>query len=192
GIGRITRFDASGLKSQIAGEVKDFDPHKYIDSESKVRRRARHTQFALAATAMALEDAGIDLDRERPERSLPVIMGLASSSLEMIFDGALAIAAKGPRHANPTIISESSPNSVVGAITELLGIPTQCLTLATGCAAGLDAAADAAERIRRGEADIVLAGGTEAPISMLPIANFDSAGMASRRNDAPEEASRPF
>jgi 3-oxoacyl-[acyl-carrier-protein] synthase II len=192
GIGRITRFDPSGMKSQIAGEVKDFDPYKYVGSGLKPKRRARHTQFAMAATAMAMEDAGIDLERDPLRQSLPVMMGVGSSSFEIIADSGVAVAARGARHASPTLIAESSPHSVAGALSELLAFPTRCRTFSSACAAGFDAVGEAAECIRRGEADVVVAGGTDSPISMVPLANFDNAGMSSRRNETPETACRPF
>lgn len=191
-IGRITRFDASQLKAQIAGEVSGFDPHTWVDPSFKVTRRARHTQFAMAATAMALQDARIDLRRDRLDHPLPLLIGIGSSSFEMISTSAVAIAGKGPRHATPVLIAECSPHSVAGALAEFLGVPTSCSTFSSACAAGLDAIAAAAERILQGEADLVLAGGTETPISMVPMANFDNAGMASRQNSDPKKASRPF
>jgi len=192
GISRITHFDSSGLKSQIAGEVKGFDPHDYVGRELKVKRRPRHTQFALAATAMALKDAGIVPSEYEGSTSIPIVFGIASSSLEMVAEGANLITRKGIRYASPLIIAESSPNSVVGAVSEFLNVRTRCRTLSTGCAAGADAIGEAAELVRSGKADFAIAGGTECPISMLPMANFDNAGMASRRNDVPERASRPF
>lgn len=191
-ISGITHFDASGLKSQIAGEVKGFDPYNYIESSFKVKRRARHTQFAVVATAMALRDAGLNAKKLNLNHPIPVLVGVGSSSFEMIADSAIAIAKKGARHATPVLIAECSPNSVTGAVAEYLAVPTQCMTYSTACAAGLDAIAGGVERIRRGEADMVIAGGTETPISMVPLANFDNAGMASRRNADPEKASRPF
>jgi 3-oxoacyl-[acyl-carrier-protein] synthase II len=192
GIKRITRFDASGLKSQIAGEVQDFDPVDYVGAGFKVKRRARHTQFALAATAMALQDAAVNLQQMRLNHALPILIGIGSSSFEMIADSGATVAEKGPRHASPLIIAEGTPHSVGGAISEFVGVPTQCSTFSSACAAGLDAIAEGAERIRRGEADILIAGGTDTPIAMVPHANFDNAGMASRANCVPEEASRPF
>jgi 3-oxoacyl-[acyl-carrier-protein] synthase II len=198
GIGPITRFDASRLRSRIAGEVKNFDPNQIPSAvRLKVRRKARHTQFAMAATAMALEDASIEMDPASPMASpgaplLPLFLGLGCSSLEMISDDVTAIHEGGPRHASPYIISEAIPNSVTGAIAQMLGVPTQSFTYSTACAAGLDAVGAAYQWIREGKSDIAIAGGTESQLAMLPMANFDNAGMSSRRNEEPQKASRPF
>jgi len=192
GVRRISRFDVSGWRSQIAGEVPDFDPRRWIAIEHKPQRRARHTQFALAATAMALEDANMrrtDLDLPYP---LPIAMGVGTTSFEMVAESLAAIGKGGPRHASPAIITEATPNSVVGAIADFLNVPVSAWTFSSACVAGLDAIAEGSELIRRGEADLVLAGGTDAPISIVPLANFDVGGMASRFNEAPEQASRPF
>jgi 3-oxoacyl-[acyl-carrier-protein] synthase II len=192
GIRRISRFDVTGWRSQIAGEVPDFDPNQWIPPEYKPKRRARHTQFAMAATKMALEDAGIQIaDLELPY-PLPVAVGVSTSSFEIIAESVTAVEKRGPRHASPAAYSEAPPNSVAGAIAEFLKVPVSARTFSSACVAGLDAIAEGAESIRRGEADLVLAGGTDAPISVVPLANFDVGGMASRFNETPEEASRPF
>jgi 3-oxoacyl-(acyl-carrier-protein) synthase len=192
GIRRISRFDVTGWRSQIAGEVQDFDPHRWIAPEHKPRRRARHTQFALAATAMALEDATVrpgDLELPYP---LPVAVGLATTSFQLVSESLAAVGKGGPRHATPAMVTEAPPNAVAGAIADFLKVPVSARTFSSACVAGMDAIADGANAIRRGEADLVLAGGTDAPICAVPLANFDAGGMASRFNETPEEASRPF
>ncbi len=192
GIRRISRFDVTGWRSQIAGEVQDFDPRRWIPAECKPQRRARHTQFAMAATAMAMEDAKLqraDLELPHP---LPIAMGVGTTSYEIVADSATAIAKSGPKHASPTVITEATPNSVAGGIADFLNVPVSVHTFASACVAGLDAIAAGADIIRRGESDLVLAGGADAPISPVPLANFDVGGMASRANEAPERASRPF
>jgi 3-oxoacyl-[acyl-carrier-protein] synthase II len=192
GIRRITRFDVSGWRCQIAGEVRDFDPDQWVPPAFKARRRARHTQFALAATEMAFRDAGVNLKELNLPYALPITVGVGTTSFEMVADSLAAIAKNGPRHASPAIITESTPNSVAGAIADFVAVPISARTFSSACVAGMDAIAEGAETIRRGEADIVLSGGTDAPISVVPLANFDVGGMASRHNEAPERASRPF
>jgi len=192
GIRRITRFDVTGWRSQIAGEVPDFDPRRWIAPEYKPQRRARHTQFALAATVMALEDANVRLADLKLPYPLPVAVGVATTSFQMVAENLAAVGKSGPKHASPTMISEAPPNAVAGAIADFLKVPVSARTFSSACVAGLDAIADGADAIRRGEADLVLAGGTDAPICAVPLANFDTGGMASRFNDAPERASRPF
>jgi len=192
GIRRITRFDVTGWRSQIAGEVRDFDPLQWISAENKPHRRARHTQFALAATVMALRDAGIEPAKLALPYPLPVAVGVATTSFELVAESLAAVARGGPRRAPPTMISESPPNSVAGAIAEFLKVPVSTRTFSSACVAGLDAVADGADTIRRGDADLVVVGGTDASICAVPLANFDSGGMASRCNEDPEHASRPF
>jgi 3-oxoacyl-(acyl-carrier-protein) synthase len=191
-IRKITRFDASGCKSQIAGEVADFDPVKWIPAECKPKRRARHTQFALAAVSLSLRDAALDLTASRLPYPLPISIGVATTSFELVAESVAAVQSRGARAAAPTVISESPPNAVAGAISELLNVPTTTRTFSSACVAGLDAIVHAAELIKRGETDVALAGGTDAPIVPVPFANFDAGGMASRANEAPQSASRPF
>jgi 3-oxoacyl-[acyl-carrier-protein] synthase II len=191
-IGKITRFDASECRSQIAGEVRGFEPSSWIAAGLKPQRRARHTQFALAAVQMALQDAFLSPSMLELGYPLPISVGVASTCFDLVADSVTAVHKRGVRAAAPTVISESIPNAVAGAIGDMLQVPIAAQTLSSACVSGLDAVVHAAGLIRRGEADIAIAGGTDAPILPIPFANFDAGGMASRANDKPSKASRPF
>ena len=192
GIDRVTLFDASGLDCQIAGEVHGFDPGAYVLMVAKPKREARNTLLALAAASLAIEDAG--LARPLPTSSRPVIvaMGVSTSSFDIIEEGIRWQEEQGLKSARHQIITSSGIQMPANTIATQLGARSETRTVATACAAGQDAIAQAAAILRSGRADVALAGGSDAPISGAPFANFCSLGMLSRRNDCPRRASRPF
>jgi 3-oxoacyl-[acyl-carrier-protein] synthase II len=192
GIGPITLFDATGFKSQIAGEVKGFDPLDYIEPELKPRRMARHTQLAYAAAMMALQDAGLDIANLELPSPTPVIIGVSTSAIDVIERVFHAVQEIGPNRAAPTSASASIPQAAANFIADRLGASTHAATVSSACPSGLDAVADAASMIRSGEAEIAIAGGADAPITPLTMASFIASGLSSCRNDEPETASRPF
>jgi len=193
GIGPITLFDASRHRSRIAGEVKDFDPTRYVEGQFKPKRMPRNAQLALAATRMALDDANLDGASESGLiLPIPVILGVSYSALDVIDRQTSAMHRRGPGGVSPQTVRQSTPQAVAATVSRCLSLPTECTTISTACAAGLDATAEAATLIQSGKANLVIAGGADAPICAWGFACFDSAGLASERNDEPERASRPF
>jgi 3-oxoacyl-[acyl-carrier-protein] synthase II len=190
-IRHITRFDASQLKTQIAGEVPDFEPGAYL-SGIKTKRAARHTQFALVATHLALEDAALDPHACRIDFAVPVVMGVSTSAFDVIEKGTRHMPRKGPDAASGFVITESLPQAVTTAICSLLKVGTVPTTLSSACPSGLDAVVNAYRQLRDGVAEFAICGGADSPLSLVPFANFANAGLASMRNDCPEKASRPF
>jgi 3-oxoacyl-[acyl-carrier-protein] synthase II len=192
GIGPITSFDTSGFESRIAGEVKDFEPANYIEPELKPKRMARHTQLAYAATMLALKDAALDINELELPSPTPVIIGVSMNSMDVLERALQAVRDRGPSHAPATTCTASLPQGAANVIADRLGASANAITLSTACPSGLDAVADAAAMIRGGEAEVAIAGGTDAPVTPLAMACFTSSGLSSRRNGEPEKASRPF
>ena len=192
GIGPITHFDASRYRSRIAGEVKNFDPNDYIEPELKPKRMARHTQLAYAATMMALKDAGLDLTDFVLPSPTPVIIGVSMNAMDVVERAFHTVQNVSPNRAAPTTSAASIPQAPANVIADRLGICANAATVSSACPSGLDALADAAALIRSGEAEIAIAGGTDAPITPLVMASFIASGLSSERNDEPEKASRPF
>ena len=192
GIGPITHFDASAYKSRIAGEVKDFDPLDYIETELKPKRMARHTQLAYAATMMALKDAGLDLQNLDLPSPTPVVIGVSTSAIDIIESVYRAVQQDTPNRAPTTSASASIPQAAANLIADRLGASANATTVSSACPSGLDAIADAAAMIRAGDAEIAVAGGADAPITPLTMASFIASGLSSTRNADPESASRPF
>lgn len=192
GIGPITLFDASKFKSRIAGEVKNFNPLDYIEPELKPKRWARHTQFAYAATMMAIEDAGLDLQNLILPSPTPVVIGVSTSAIDVIESVYFALRDRGPNRVPTTSSAHSIPQAAANTIADRLGACAKAITVSSACPSGLDALADAAAMIRSGEADFAIAGGADAPITELTMASFISSGLSSCRNGEPEKASRPF
>jgi 3-oxoacyl-[acyl-carrier-protein] synthase II len=192
GIGPITLFDASDFKSRIAGEVKDFDPFDYIEAELKPKRMARHTQFAYAATMMALEDSGQNFQDLPSDGPIPVVIGVSTSALDVIERVFHEVNGPGPDRVSPTALGASKPQAAANVIADRIGAGAHASTVSSACPSGLDAIAIAAAMIRSGEADIAIAGGADAPITPLAMASFIAAGLSSQRNSDPETASRPF
>lgn len=191
GIGRITRFDAAEYSAQIAGEVKDFDPSAYIDKK-EAKRMDRYAQFAVAATKMALEDGNVDLEKEDRER-VGVIIGTGIGGIETLHSQYKALFDKGPGRISPFFIPMMIGNMAAGQTSIMFGLngPSSCVV--TACATGTDSIGEAFRLIQYGEADMMVAGGTEAGISQAAVAGFAAMkALCTDHNDDPEKASRPF
>src|SRR5947209_10226905 len=192
GIGPITFFDASDLKSRIAGEIKDFDPYNYIEPELKPKRMARHTQLAYAASIMALHDAGFDAEKLELPSPVPVIIGVSMNSMDVLERALEAVRENKGNRVSPTTCAASLPQGPANVIADRIGAFGRATTVSSACPSGLDAVADAASMIRSGQAEIALAGGSDAPITPIAMASFAAADLSSSRNGDPGRASRPF
>ena len=190
GIAPITLFDASGLSCQIAGEVKNFNPLDFIERK-EARHMARFTHFAIAASQMAIAAAGLDISKEDEER-LGVLLGNGIGGLPDIEQGCHLVATKGGMRLNPFFMPKILTNLAAGQISIALGLKGYTSTITTACAASTQAIGEAVEVIRRGDADVMVSGGTEAGITDIGVAGFAVMKALSSRNDAPTKASRPF
>ncbi len=191
GIDKITRFDASEYGAQIAGEVKDFDPTAYIDKK-EAKRMDRYTQFAVAAAGMAIEDAKLDLEKEDLDR-IGTFVGAGIGGIETMHSQYEKLFAKGPGRISPFFIPMMIANMAAGqvSITYKLHGPSSCIV--TACATGSNCIGDAFRVIQRGDADVMIAGGTEAAISEAAVAGFAAMkALCMDHNDDPAHASRPF
>ncbi len=191
GVRRITQFDASNLPCQIAGEIPDFEPTKYLDKKD-ARRLARSSQIALAAAMNAVQDAGIPDTMPEPERAA-VYFGTGIGGLDVYEDNNRVFLEKGYTRVNPFSLPGTIPNMPAFAI----GRQFQCLgpnfTITTACATSTQALGEACELIRRDIADIVISGGTEAMIRDFAMVGFIAMrALTSSFNENPEQASRPF
>jgi len=192
GIGPITRFDPKNLRSQIAGEVKNFDPKDYIETSMKPHRMARHTQFAYAATMMALDDAGINLSANDLPSPTPVVVGVSTSALDVIEKVFRDSDRKGMNGVSPLALGASKPQAAANVIADRIGACADAATISSACPSGLDAVAIAAAHIRHGDAEVAIAGGADAPITEHGMASFVASGLSSMRDSDPQTASRPF
>lgn len=190
GIGRITAFDASDYPTQIAGEVKDFNPEAYMDKK-EIRRTDRFVQFALAATKMAMEDAKLEITAENAER-VGVYIGSGIGGLATWEEQHQVLMEKGPRRVSPFFIPMMIANMASGAVSIQYGAKGPTSSAITACATGTNAIGDAFRLIQHGHADAMITGGAEATIRPMAFAGFCSAKAMSTRNDEPEKASRPF
>jgi 3-oxoacyl-[acyl-carrier-protein] synthase II len=190
GVRRITQFDPSSLTSQIAGEVPDFDPGVYLNRK-EARRMSRASQFAVGAAQLAVQDAGLTIDDSNREDVGVLIASGASSPHEseaMVRD----FDRGGYSKINPFHVTGSLPNMPSSQVAIHYGLLGYTSSVCTACAAGSQAIGESAEVIRRGEASVMLAGGTEGPIAITCVAGFCSLRAVSTRNDDPLRASRPF
>ncbi|HEY6005959.1 MAG TPA: beta-ketoacyl-ACP synthase II [Anaeromyxobacter sp.] len=190
GIGPITLFDASTFPSRIAGEVKGFDPSKFMDRK-EVRRNDRFIQFALAAAAMAMKDSGLDMSKEDPDK-VGCIIGAGIGGLGTIEEEHKTFLEKGVRKIGPFFIPSLIINLAPGQISIKYGMKGPNFSPVSACATGNHAIGDAMIYIERGLADVMVTGGCEATITAIGIGGFCAARALSERNDAPEKASRPF
>ncbi len=190
GIGPITQFDASDLPVRIAGEIKGFDPRRYIDFK-EARRMARCSQVAIATAQATLADAGIALPLADEER-VGVLVGSSVGGLGRSIEGVDAYRNKGVSRVSPFILPSSLVNMPSHHVSHWSGAKGPISTVVAACATGTQAVGEAAEFIRRGAADVMICGGVDALIHFAPIAGFCAMRVLSTRNGDPERASRPF
>ncbi|MBI3324870.1 MAG: beta-ketoacyl-ACP synthase II [Candidatus Omnitrophica bacterium] len=190
GVGRTTAFDSSRFASQIAAEVTGFDPTQYL-SPKEVKRTQRFVQFAIAASHQARADAGLEVAREDPFR-IGVLIGSGMGSLGLIEEQHQVLLTKGPDKITPFMIPMIIVNMAAGHVAIHLGVkgPNSCT--ATACASGAHGIGEAFRIVQAGDAEVMLAGGTESCITPLAIGGFCALMALSRRNDEPAKASRPF
>jgi len=190
GVARITKFDASGFKTQIAAELKDFHPEDFLDKK-RIRRTDPFIHYALAATGMALDDASLTIDSADASR-VGVEVGSCAGGLLTYEKNLAALQQEGPSSVSPFLLTGFIANMAAGEISMVFGAkgPSKCVV--TACATGSDSIGDAFRLIQHGQADAMIAGGSDAYILRVGIAGLDRMRAISRRNDEPEKASRPF
>jgi 3-oxoacyl-[acyl-carrier-protein] synthase II len=190
GVGPITCFDASDLGVKIAAEVKDFDATALFDRRV-ARRNDRFTLFALEAARQAVADAGLTFDGGG-EWSVGVLIGTAIGGILTLLENHDVLKSSGPSRVSPFMVPMMMPNAASATIAITYGVRGLNLTVASACATGSHAIGEAAEVIRRGDAEVMICGGSEAVIADLALAAFKNMGAVSTRNDEPQRASRPF
>jgi 3-oxoacyl-[acyl-carrier-protein] synthase II len=190
GAGNITYFDAKDYATRIAAEVKSFAPENYMDAK-EAKRLERFVSFAIAAAKQAITDSGLNLDQEDLER-IGVIVGTGIGGLDLLERQHSVLLEKGPKRVTPFLIPMMIINMASGMISMLYKLKGPNTALATACATGSHAIGDAFKIIERGDADVMVCGGTESSITPLGIAGFCSMKAMSTRNDEPQRASRPF
>ncbi len=190
GIDKVTHFDASAFKTQIAGEVKDFDPTDYIEKK-EARKMDRYTQFAFAAASEAVKDAGLNMEEE-DEWRVGVITGSGIGGINTLEEQHNALLEKGPGRVSPFFIPMMIGN--MGAAQIAIKFKARGINenIVTACASSTNAIGDALRHIQHGYNDVIIAGGAEAAVSPLAFAGFCSMKAMSTRNDDPKTASRPF
>jgi 3-oxoacyl-[acyl-carrier-protein] synthase II len=192
GVRTIESFDPSRLNARIAGEVKDFDASGVLDRK-EVRRTDRYIQFGLVAARQAMDQAGLParLEGEAAERT-GVILGTGLGGVGTLVEGISTNALRGPDRISPFLIPMGIPNVGAGQVAISFGMTGPNFTTVSACATGGHAIGEASETIRRGDAEMMIAGGSEAGIYEPLVGGFDAMRALSRRNDDPEGASRPF
>ena len=190
GIRTIQHFDASVLEVQIAGEVPDFVPRDFIEFKA-ARRMDRFAQFGVAAARQAIDDAGLTITDENRER-IGVMVNTGGGGIGTMETEVTSMNWNGPKRVSPFLIPLFAPNMASCQIAITFNIHGPTVTSVAACAAGVQAFVDAMHMIQRGDADVVITGGTEAGITPVAIAGLANMGALSTRNDNPEGASRPF
>ncbi len=190
GIGRITRFDASAFPSQVAGEVKNFDPARYLPAK-EVRRFDTFIHYGLAAAIDALRDSGLELERE-DRTQIGVCIGSGIGGLPLIEDTHTAYTAGGPRKISPFFVPGTIINLISGQLSIMMGLKGPNLAVVTACTTANHSIGEAGRLIEYGDADVMVAGGAEATLSPLGVGGFCAARALSTRNDDPQGASRPW
>lgn len=190
GIDYITRFDTKDFNTKIAAEVKDFNAEDYIDKR-EVKKMDKFTQFAVAASQMAVQDAGLNIKEINTER-FGVILGSGIGGMETLEDQSNKLLERGPRRVSPFFIPMMISNIASGQVSIALGAKGPNILVVTACASSTNAIGEAFRTIQYGDADIMITGGTEASITPLSIAGFCSMKAMSTNNDNPQKASRPF
>lgn len=189
GIAPITYFDTTDYKAKLAGEVKDFDPKKYMDPKA-ARRMEPFSQYAVAAAGEAIAQAGLDMEKEDPFR-VGTSIGSGIGSLQAMEREHKKMLEKGPNRVNPLLVPMMISNMAVGNVAMHYGLKGKSINVVTACATGTNSIGEAFRSIQYGEADVMVAGGTESAITPLGMAGF-AALTALSTNEDPETASRPF
>ena len=190
GVRRITLFDPSDQECQIAAEVKDWDPAKYMDPKA-ARRAARFSQFAVAAARQAVEDSGLDItDANRDD--IAVVMNTGGGGVDVIAEGEKTYLEKGANRVGPFTVPAYAPNMASCQVAIELGVRGPTITSVAACAAGVFAFVEAKRMIDLGETEVVIVGGAEANIIPISVAAMANMRALSTRNDEPEKACRPF
>ncbi|MEB3175170.1 MAG: beta-ketoacyl-ACP synthase II [Cyanobacteriota bacterium] len=190
GIGPVTRFDASNQACRFGGEVKDFDPHLFLERK-EAKRMDRFSQFAVTASHQALLDAGLTITEDNADQ-IGVLIGTGIGGLKVLEDQQEIFLTKGPDRCSPFMIPMMIANMAAGLTAIHTGAKGPNTCTVTACAAGSNAIGDAFRMIQYGHAEAMICGGTEATITPLAFAGFGSAKALSFRNDDPTHASRPF
>jgi 3-oxoacyl-[acyl-carrier-protein] synthase II len=190
GIDRITQFDASAFNSQIAGEVKNFDPTRWIEKK-EVRKMGRFIQFAIAAADMALKSSGLDVTDDIAER-VGIFIGSGIGGFEVIEREHKNLLEKGPGRISPFFIPATIVNLASGYVSIRTGAKGPNSAVATACTTGAHAVGDSFKIIQRGDADAMICGGTEAAITPMGVGGFAAMRALSQRNNEPQRASRPW
>lgn len=191
GIERITLFDPTGFDTQIAAEVKNFKPEDFGIDRKEARRMDRYAHFALAATGEALQQSNFKITPENRNR-VGVIIGSGIGGIGTISEQFKVLHDKGPNRISPFFVPMMISNMASGHVAIMFGARGTNFSVVSACSTGAHAIGEAAEIIKRGEADVMIAGGSEAPIVPISVAGFNSMKALSTRNDAPQKASRPF
>ena len=190
GVDTITLFDPSDFKTQIAAEVKGFDAKKVLGVRL-ARRTDRFTQLALVAAEQALKHSGLQVTDHNRDR-IGVIFGSGVGGIGAVLDGSEKYLTKGPRRVSPFMVPMMLPDTAPGQTAIEFGLRGPNMSISTACASSANAIGEAAENIKRGSADVVLTGGSEAAIVQIALAGFNVMDAISKRNDDPQSASRPF
>lgn len=190
GAGEITHFDASNHKTQFAAEVKGFDPVAMFGVR-EARKMDRFTQFAIGAAQEALDHSGLIIDETNRDR-VGILIGTGIGGIGTIMEQAEVIRNRGADRVSPFLIPMMISDGAAGMLAIRVGARGPNMAIATACASGNNAIGDAAETIRRGSADVMIAGGSEAALLPLTMAGMNVMGALSTRNDSPQTASRPF
>jgi len=190
GIAQVQRFESDDLDVRIAGEVKGFDPNQYLDRK-EARRMDRFLQLGLVAAQEAMRDAELKITPDEADK-VGVIVGSGIGGISTIVDAAITLHTRGPDRVGPFVVPMMLPDMLAGMIAIQTGAKGTNFAVASACATAGHALGEAAAIIRRGDAEVMLAGGAEAPVTRIGLAAFDSMRALSRRNDEPSRASRPF
>jgi 3-oxoacyl-[acyl-carrier-protein] synthase II len=190
GIARITLFDPSNLATQIAGEVKRFDPQNHFDVK-EARRLERFVQFAVVAAREAIADAHLEIN-ERNNENIAVVIGSGVGGALSTAEQVKILETRGPRRVSPFFIPMILVDTAPGQVAIEFGIKGPNMAVVSACATGGNAIGEAAEMIKRGDVDAVICGGAEACLQPIAFAGFNVMGAISTRNDAPDKACRPF
>jgi 3-oxoacyl-[acyl-carrier-protein] synthase II len=190
GITRVSRFDITGYPSTMAGEVKSFDPAEYM-APKEARKMDRFIQLGMAAGIQAMRDSGLEITDANAER-IGANIGSGIGGLESIENTSITLHEKGPRRVSPFYVPGSIINMISGNLSILYGMKGPNLAMVTACTTATHAIGDASRIIQFGDADVMVAGGAEAPVTPTGLAGFGNAKALSTRNDDPEGASRPW